>query len=104
MLAAPADINAQYIAEQVGGVLPLVALELPRLAGGEDGDDAAPVVGLELLRGVDEDEAQGPLGVDVGEEARDVQDHGGRAGGAGEAAFGRHVGAGFEEGFDVRHA
>lgn len=104
MLAAPANVDAQDVAEEVRGVLPLVALELPGLAGGEDGDEAAPVVRFELLRRVDEDEAQRALRVDAGQQARDVEDHGGGAGGAGEAAFGWDVGPGFEKGFDVRHA
>lgn len=65
-LAAPADVDAQDVAEEVRWILPLVAFELPGLAGGEDGYDAAPVVGFELLWGVDEDEAEGALGVDAG--------------------------------------
>lgn len=53
-------------------MLPLVALELPRLARGEDGDHAVPVVRLELLRRVNKDEAERAVGVDSGEEARHV--------------------------------
>ena len=90
--------------EQLRRRLPLVAAKLPRLARGEDGDDAAPVVGLELLGGIDKDEAQGPRRVDGREQARDVQDCGSGAGGAGEGAVWRDVGARFEERFDVRHA
>ena len=33
-----------------------------------------------------------------------MEDHGGGARGAGESAFRWDVGAGFEKGFDVRHA
>ncbi len=69
------------------------------MAGGEDGDDAVPVVGFELLGGVDEDEAEGAVGVDGGEEAGEVQDVG--VGGGGVWGGVEAVG---EEGFDVREA
>lgn len=72
VFGAPADVDAEHVAEQFGRGLPLVATELPRLARGEDGHDAAPIVGFELLRGVNEDEAKGSCGVDGWEEPRDV--------------------------------
>lgn len=73
------------------------------MARGEDGDDARPVVGLELLGGVDEDEAQGSLRVDAGQQSGDVQDVGG-VGGAGVGAVWGNVETGVEEGFNVAHA
>lgn len=82
-------------------VLPFIAAELPCLTRGEDGHDAVPVVGFELLRGVDEDEAESAGGVDARENAGDVQDGGGGAGGAGQGAVRGNVGSGFEEGLDV---
>lgn len=82
-------------------VLPFIAAELPCLARGEDGHDAAPVVGFELLRGVHEDEAESAGRVDARENAGDVQDGGGGAGGAGQGAVRGNIGSGFEEGFDV---
>lgn len=82
-------------------VLPFVAAELPCLARGKDGHDAVPVVGFELLRGVDEDEAESTRRVDARENAGDVQYGGGGAGGASQGAVRRNVGSGFEEGFDV---
>lgn len=88
------------MAEQIGGVLPLVALELPGLAGGEDGDDARPVVWLEVVGGFDEDEAERAGGVDGVEHAVDVQDVEAGACGAGWGA----VDAVDEEGFDVAEA
>jgi len=90
--------------EQIRRVLPLVALELPRLACRQHRDDAVPVVGLELLGSVDDDEAQRPVRVDARQQPRDVQDRGGGARGAGEGGVRGDVGPGFEEGFDVRHA
>lgn len=85
--------------EQLARVGPAVALKLPDLAGGEDGDDALPVVGLEVLGAVDEDEAQRGAGGDGGHGARRVQDV---AGGAG-AARGLEL-ARLEERLDVGHA
>lgn len=67
LLPPPPYINAQRIPKQLGRMLPLVALELPGLPRGKDGDDAGPVVGFELLGGVDDDEAEGAGGVDGGE-------------------------------------
>lgn len=82
-------------------VLPFIAAELPCLTRGEDGHDAVPVVGFELLRGVDEDEAESARRVDARENAGYVQDCGGGTGGAGQGAIRGNVGSGFEEGFDI---
>lgn len=71
--AAPADVDAQDVEEEFGGVAPFVLLELPALAGGEDGHDSTPVLGLELFRAFDEDESYGSIGVDVLHETVDVQ-------------------------------
>ena len=57
-------------------VLPLILAELPSLARGKDGHDAVPVIGFELLRGVDEDAGR----VNARENRRDVQNGGGGAG------------------------
>lgn len=59
----PAHVDAHYVPEQFGWGLPLVAAELPRLARSKDRHDPAPVVRLELLRRVDEDEPQRSRGV-----------------------------------------
>ena len=64
LLTLPADVDAQDVRKQLCWLRPLVALELPCLAGGEDSDDARPVVGLELVGSVDEDEAERARGVD----------------------------------------
>ena len=77
-LASPADVYTQRMFKQIRWIAPLVALELPRLTRGEDCNDAVPVVWLELLWGVDEDESERAVGVDGGEEARDL-DHVGRS-------------------------
>lgn len=82
-------------------VLPFIAAELPCLTRGEDGNDAVPVVGFELLRGVDEDEAESARRVDARENTGDVQDGGSGAGGAGQGAVWGNVGSGFEEGFYI---
>lgn len=68
----PADVDAEHVPEQFGRGLPLVAAELPRLARRKDSHDPAPVVGLELLRRVDEDEPQRSGGIDGGQKTRDV--------------------------------
>ena len=68
------------MSKEFNRLLPLVAFELPDLAGGEDGDDTRPVLGLELFGGVDEDESDGTCGVDGGEDAGDVEDGGRGAG------------------------
>ena len=78
--------------------LPLVGFELPCLPRCEDGDDAGPVVRLELLWGVNQDESEGALGVDGGEEAGDVENVGSGAGGVGGG-----VGTAVKEGTDVAH-
>lgn len=66
--------------EEFRWVLPFIAAELPCLARGEDGHDAVPIVGFELLRGVDEDEAESAGRVDTREDAGDVQNCGSGAG------------------------
>lgn len=58
--------------KQLHGSIPLVILKLPRLACCEHRDDSIPVIGFELLGGVDEDEAERAVGVDGREQARDV--------------------------------
>jgi len=64
VLAPPSHIDTQSILEQVRRILPLVALELPRLPRRKDSNDAIPVVGLELLGGINQDEAKLFLCVD----------------------------------------
>ncbi len=64
ILAPPAYVDALRVLEQLGRALPLVALELPRLARGEDRHHPTPVVRFELLRRVDQDESQRSLRVD----------------------------------------
>jgi hypothetical protein len=66
--SVPAQVDAERMREQVRRVRPLVTLKLPCLASCEDRDDALPVIGLELVGCVDEDEAEGALGVDRGHE------------------------------------
>lgn len=81
--------------EQLHRIIPLVVLKLPRLARRQHRDDAIPVIGFELLGGIDEDEAERAVGIDAREEARDVQNAG-----CGGWSWGL-VGAAFEEGFYV---
>lgn len=57
LLASPTNINTEGVGKQLGSVGPLVTLKLPGLARGEDGNNSLPVVGLELIWSVDEDEA-----------------------------------------------
>lgn len=61
-IARHADVDADGVLEEFRRMGPLVVLELPCLAGGEDRDEALPVVGLEVGRVVDEDEAGGFAG------------------------------------------
>lgn len=89
--------------KQFLGCLPLVILKLPRLPRREHRDDTRPVLGLELLGRVDDDEADGARGVDGRDYASEMQDGGAGAGG-GERGVGGDVGSALEEGFDVRHA
>lgn len=78
---------------------PLVVLELPHLAGGEDGDDTVPVLGLELLDALDEDEAHGAAGgVDVAHAVLQVNHAGVVVG------FSGLVAGGFQEGACVGEA
>ena len=54
-----AHIDSQHVPKQLLWLAPLVASKLPDLTGCEDGDDAVPIVGLEMLGGVDDDEPEG---------------------------------------------
>ena len=72
LLVAPSNVKAGIVSEQLGRVAVLVRLELPGLAGGEDGDDARPVGGLESRGAVDEDEGHGRAG-NRGHHALDLQ-------------------------------
>lgn len=82
IFSSPADIDAHDLPKEFRWVLPFIAAELPCLARGEDGHDAVPIVRFELLRGVDEDEAESAGRVDTWENPGDVQNGGGSAGGA----------------------
>lgn len=62
IIPAKTDVDAGGMLEQLRRRRPLVRLELPQLAGGEDGDDAVPVLGAEVGGCVDEDEAHVLLG------------------------------------------
>lgn len=98
LVAAEAQIDARHVSEQLGRVAPPVVLELPGLARGEDGHDAVPVLGFELLRALDEDEAHRTRGVNVLHHARHVEHRGRRV------VVWRHVSAVLEERLDVGHA
>lgn len=52
-VASPSDKDAKRVLEELVGVAPLVVLELPRLARREDGHNAVPVLGFELLGALD---------------------------------------------------
>ena len=97
-LALPPHIDAEGVAEQLGGVGPAVRLELPDLAGGEDGDDTRPVVGLEVLGAVNQNEAQRRARRHARHRPRRVQDVARRA-----RARRRLEHPGLEERLDVRH-
>ena len=56
LLSSPSYINPQSVFKQIRRLLPFVALELPGLSGGKYSNHTVPVVGLELFRGVDENE------------------------------------------------
>lgn len=103
VLAAPADVDAGDVAEELLRGAPLVVLELPALAGGEDGDDAVPVLGLELLGALHEDEPHRPRGLDVLDQPVDVQ-HARARRAAGRRRVRRHVRAALEERLHVGHA
>lgn len=57
-LITPANVDTESVAEEIGRMGPLVTLELPSLTGGEDGNNAVPVVGLEVIRRLDKDETE----------------------------------------------
>ena len=99
LFASPANIDAEGVGKQLRGIGPLVTLKLPGLARGEDGNNPLPIVGLELIRGVDEDEAQRALRINGSHGPLSVQDVCADAG-----AVGWHVDATLEELLDVGHA
>lgn len=55
ILPAPSDIHTGSVLEQLRWRRPLVRLELPGLAGREDGDESVPVLRFEVGRAVDDD-------------------------------------------------
>ena len=67
VLSSPTNINTERMPKQVWCILPFVALELPRLPCSKYCNYTVPVIGLELLWGVNEDEAQGTVCVDARE-------------------------------------
>ena len=73
IIAFPADIDTESVLEQFRCGLPFVAFELPGLTRCEDGHDAVPVVGFELLGGVDEDESERALRIDARQDTGDVE-------------------------------
>lgn len=75
LLAAPANMDAQHVAEQLVGATPLVILELPGLSGCEDGDNAVPVFRLELLHAFNQYKAHWAIWVNVAHRMHHV-DHG----------------------------
>lgn len=64
-LAAPSHIDTKNVREQLISVAPLVVLELPCLTRRKNCDHAVPVLGLELLCALDQNEAHGSDRVDV---------------------------------------
>ena len=98
LLAPPANIDTQHVLEEICWLAPAVVLELPRLAGCEDGHHAVPVFGLELLGAFHKDEAHGAVGVDVFHQAGQVQHRGGGI------VIWQRVFAVLEEVSDVGHA
>ena len=83
--------------KQIRRILPFVRFELPCLSSREDRDDALPVVGLELLGGIDENETKGTVWVDAEYRTGDVQDVGCGARGARKGAVGGDIGTGLKE-------
>ena len=80
-LVTPTNVDTQSMVEELGRLTPLVALELPGLAGCEDSDNTVPVVGLEVIRRLDENETQRAGGFDGWHDAVDVENvKGGRRG------------------------
>lgn len=74
ILPPPSDVNTSGVLEQLGWGRPLVRLELPGLAGSEDGHKAVPVLGLEVGGAVDDDELcrSGGLGAAPGADCAGV--------------------------------
>lgn len=79
LVRSPTNVDAENVAEQLGRVAPLIVLELPALAGGEDGNYTIPVLGFELLRALDENEPHRSIRVDVLDQTVDVKHAGTRA-------------------------
>ena len=63
-LSIPADIKTPHLSEQLYGIIPLVVPELPRLPGCKHPNHTVPIVRLELLDTVNNQEAHGSGGVD----------------------------------------
>jgi hypothetical protein len=81
-LITPADVDTQGMAKELCWLTPLIALELPRLTSCEDGDNAIPVIGLEVIRRLDKDETQRASRFYGWHDAIDVKDiQGGRSSG-----------------------
>jgi hypothetical protein len=99
LFTSPANIDAEGVGKQLRCIGPLVALKLPGLTRCEDGNNPLPIVGLELIGGVDEDEAQRALGIDGPHWPLGVQDVCADAG-----AVGWNVDAALKELLDVGHA
>jgi hypothetical protein len=78
-LTIPTNVEPADFAEELNGVAPLIAAELPGLTSGKDSDHTVPIVWFEFLGGVDYDEAHGLRRVDGREMAGDMVDLGVRA-------------------------
>ena len=85
--------------KQIRRILPFITLKLPGLPRRKYCYQPIPIIGLELIGCVHENEAEGPSAVDAGEETGDVQDIGRDGGGVR-----RRVGTAVEEGFYICHA
>lgn len=73
------DIDTKDAPEELLWFAPLVAAELPDLARGKDGHNPVPIVWLELLGTVDDNESVcTPTGVDGAQWPRDVEQVGRR--------------------------
>lgn len=99
LFTSPANIDAKSMGKKLGSIGPLVTLKLPGLSRCEDGNNPLPIIGLELIRGVDKDEAQRSLWIDGPHGPLCVQDICADTG-----AVGWHVDATFEELLDVGHS
>lgn len=99
-LITPANVDTQGMAKELRWLTPLIALELPRLTSCKDGDNAIPVIGLEVIRRLDKDESQRTGRFYGWHDAIDVEDVQGGRSGRGR----RCVDAVHEERLDVRQA